>query len=94
MDKKKVGRLRRKIANIRHAGGIRSTELARLAGQVGRRLHPRGREPTWISELLPGARPLSIPSHGELNRFTARSILDQIEEDLDMISEQLEARDH
>jgi hypothetical protein len=94
MDKRKVERLRRKIAKIRRTGGIRSSELVRLAQQVGRRLHQRGREPTWVSELLPGARPLSIPSHAELNRFTARSILDQLEEDLDMITEQLEARDH
>lgn len=39
-----------------------------------------------VSELLPIARPLSIPSHSrQLNRYTAKAILDQLEEDLDAL---------
>lgn len=40
-----------------------------------------------MSQLLPDARPLSIPDHGgkDLNRFTARVILQQLEEDLDTL---------
>jgi hypothetical protein len=35
---------------------------------------------------LPIARPLSIPSHSrQLNRYTAKAILDQLEEDLDAL---------
>lgn len=38
------------------------------------------------------APPLSIPNHpGDLSRFTAKSILDTLEEDLDAIQESLEA---
>ena len=50
--------------------------------------HPRGKEPTWISTVLAHARPLSIPSHpGDLNRFTAKAILDQLESDIDALEE-------
>ena len=90
MHQKKIKHLRRKIAGLRRAGGIRSRELERLAVQLGRRRHKSGKESTWISEILPGARPLSIPSHpGDLNRFTARTILDHLESDLDVIEGRL-----
>ena len=91
MNQKRIAKLRKKLDELRGVGGVRSSELARFAIQVGRSRHPRGKEPTWVSDHLPDARPLSIPGHGELNRFTARSILDQLEEDLDMMSEGLEA---
>jgi hypothetical protein len=58
--------------------------LEAVAGAVGRVRDPRGKEPTWVSEELPSRPPLSIPGHPrDLNKFTARSILDQLEEDVD-----------
>ena len=93
MDKKKIARLRKRLEKLRGVGGVRSSELVRLAAQVGRSQHPRGKEPTWVSDMLPDARPLSIPGHRKLNRITARSILDRLEEDLDMISERLEVEE-
>lgn len=86
----KLRRVRESIHRLRRAGGVRSVELERLARQLGRRRHARGKEPTWVSDLLPDARPISIPNHpGDLNRFTARVILDLLEEDAERISEQL-----
>ena len=68
--------------------------MERLAIQMGRRRHRRGKEPTWISDILPSARPLSIPSHpGDLNRFTARTILDVLESDLEAIERLLQKGD-
>ena len=55
-----------------------------MAEAVGRRRGKRGKEPTWVSELFPD-RPLSIPAQREQNRHTARSILDELEQDLDEI---------
>lgn len=44
-----------------------------------------GKEPTWVSTVIPGAPPVSIPNHpGELNRFTVKGILTQLEADLDL----------
>ena len=86
MDKKKIARLRRRVEELRRRGGVHASELERLASAVGRKRYPRGKEPTWVSSLLPNARPLSIPSHpGDLNRFTVRAILDQLEADIDAL---------
>ena len=83
--------IREEIGALRSRGGVRSSELQRLARRLGRTLSPRGKHPTWVSRLLPAATPLSIPDHGgkELNRYTARAILDQMEQDLN----ELERRD-
>jgi len=65
---------------------VRPAELESLAESLGRTRLKRGKHPTWVNRLLPTARPVSIPSHtGDLNRFTARTILDQLEEDLEML---------
>ena len=47
----------------------------------------RGKHPTWVSQVLSDAPPLSIPDHGgrDLNRHTAEVILDQLETDLDRL---------
>jgi hypothetical protein len=83
---RKIARLRRRLEKLRRRGGVGAEELERLASAVGRRRHPRGREPTWVSTVLPNARPLSIPRHsGDLNRFTVRTILDRLEADIDAL---------
>lgn len=89
MDRKKLKKLRRDIDSFRRRGGINSRELEALARALGRKRHPRGSEPVWVSELV-GSHPISIPNHlTDLNRFTARNILDQLEADID----RLEAND-
>jgi len=88
-----LARLRREIEDLRERGGVRTIELERLARKLGRALAKRGRHPTWINQGLPGARPLTIPSHPrDLNRFTAGSILDQLETDLDRLERLAEGK--
>lgn len=91
MDHRRIKTLRREIDKIRRRGGIRATELEHLAERIGRERHPRGKEPTWVHPSIPQARPSSIPKHpGDLNRFTARAILNQLEEDVDMLESMLD----
>jgi hypothetical protein len=92
MTKQKLKRLRRQLEALRaRPANIRADELQRLVAALGRdREKKRRGEPMWISSLLPSSRPLSIPNHpGRLKRYTAGSILDQLEEDLDTLEEML-----
>jgi hypothetical protein len=85
MNKKKLQRLKRQVAALRQRlGNIRSKELQRLAQALGRdREKKRRGEPMWISTALPSSRPLAIPDHpGTLKRYTAGSILDQLDDDI------------
>ena len=92
MNIRRLKRLRGKLNNLRRKGGIKSSEVETLAKAVGRvRHHTRGKEPTWISKEFKELRPLSIPHHSaDLNRFTAASILDQLEGDIEKYEETLE----
>lgn len=96
MTRKKLYKLRRKLADLRQReGNIKPAEMERLAVACGRGLHTgRGKEPTWVSKYFPKLlRPLGIPHHSkELNPYTAASILDQLETDLDAIEESLQAQ--
>jgi hypothetical protein len=84
MTRRKIEKIRREIEGLRRKGGVRASELESLAKRLGRRRAKRGGEPTWVSDSLPGRPPVSVPAHpGDLNRYTARSILDQLERDLD-----------
>lgn len=88
MDSKGFEKLRREIRELRKSGGIKSAVLQSLAKRIGRKRHPRGKEPTWVFENPTGRNPLSIPNHpGDLNKFTAKAILDVLEEDLDYLEE-------
>jgi hypothetical protein len=90
MNRKKLGRLRRELAKLREgAGGIGQRELERFAAKLGRRRRASGGEPQWMSDE-PGVRPISIPGHKTINRFTAGSILDAFEADLDRLEEQID----
>ena len=84
MDPKKIRKLRNEIQGMRRRGGIRPAELESLARSVGRVRHKRGKEPSWVSTVFPEAPPVSIPNHpGDLSKYTARSILNELEADLD-----------
>jgi hypothetical protein len=95
MNKVRLSRLRRKLQSLRgRPANIRTRELTSLASSLGRRRHSRGKEPTFVSDAFPGARPISIPSHPRaLNRLTATNILDQLEEDI-FRWEELLGREH
>jgi len=77
MNRNKLQKLIQDLSKFRKRGGIKSNELETFAKDLGRKRSPRGSEPTWISISFPDLRPLSIPHHsGDLNKFTAGSILD------------------
>ena len=89
MNKGKIARLHRKLGKLRaRKRNVRPRDLTRFAGTLGRRRDTlRGSEPQWVSDLLPDSRPISIPSHPTINPYTAESIMDRFEEDLDKFSE-------
>jgi hypothetical protein len=90
MNRKKLGRLRRELDRLREAiGGLGQRELERFAAKLGRRRRASGGEPQWVSDAQ-GVRPISIPGHKTINRFTAGSILDAFEADLDRLEEQFD----
>jgi hypothetical protein len=94
MSLAKIRKLRSEIEALRNRGWVKTAELEALARRLGRRRAKRGKEPTWISDEFPDRRPVSIPSHpGDVNRFTARSILDQLEGDLDRYEELLQSQE-
>jgi len=89
MNPKKIAALRGQLNQLRRQGGIKGRELEGFAKALGRERHKRGSEPTWVSTLFKDIRPVSIPSHAgrDLNRNTAGSILNQLEEDLERLEE-------
>lgn len=89
MTLKKIARLRTKIDNLRDQGSIKSIVLVNIAKACGRVRSKRGKEPTWVNPEFKDLFPLSIPRHREVNRFTARSILNHLEADLDYIENYL-----
>lgn len=81
MDSKRLGRLKRRHFALRKGADITRRALVGLAESLGRKLAPRGKENTYVSTFFP-LRPLAIPSHRVVKEFTAKSILDQLEEDI------------
>jgi hypothetical protein len=95
MTQRKLRQLRKRLNALRsRASNIKSGELEKLARALGRKLANRGKEPTFISEMLPLSRPLSIPHHAtSIKTGTARNILDQLEKDIDDLEELLPKND-
>lgn len=89
MNREKLDKLRTRVEEFRNKGGIGSSELESLARALGRVPSKRGKEPTWINPMFPDLRPLSIPRHGskDLNKYTAKSIIDQLELDIEKFEE-------
>lgn len=85
MNREKLDKLRKRIEEFRKKGGIGSSELESLARAFGRVSSKRGKHQTWVNQIFPDLRPLSIPHHGskDLNRITANNILDQLELDIE-----------
>lgn len=76
-------RIRRTLDGMRgRLGNIRARELANLAEQLGWKQRRGGKHLTFSKE---GRYPLPIPVHGgkALKKMTAKSILDQLEDDLE-----------
>jgi len=95
MKEPMLNKLKSRLASLRNrSANIRSSELQSLAKSLGReKWKGRGKEPTWISNIFPNARPISIPDHpGALPKFTARNILDQLEQDIFMFEDELDEK--
>jgi hypothetical protein len=92
MDEVKLKRLKRKLEGMRQrVANLRSRELIGLAEALGRTRSNRGKEPTYVSSLLPNSKPISIPDHpGSLNKYTAGNILDSLEQDIFNLEELLD----
>jgi hypothetical protein len=85
MTPAKLKKLRAERERLRAAGSVKNSAMQGFAQRLGRSLNPgRGKHPTFVNLHFPHLRPLSIPSHSiPLKKNTARSILEQLEEDLE-----------
>ena len=92
MNREQIARLKRRIAKMgNRLANIRAHELESLAIALGRVKSNRGKEPTYVSELLLNSKPLSIPNHPVgVYKFTAGKILDALEQDLFYLEENLD----
>jgi hypothetical protein len=80
MNRKTLDRLHRRLKELRAApANITRKKLVGLSKSLGMRPDKRGKEPTYVSDDFPQLTPLSIPSHREINKFTAKDILDGLE---------------
>jgi hypothetical protein len=93
MNKNRVRHLRQDFDKLRRQaqGGIPHSELESLARRLGRELvSGRGKHPTWVSTLFSDLSPVSIPAHAKpLLRFTAQSILNSLELDLERLESEV-----
>ncbi len=89
MDNQKLRKLKRKLQQLRdRQASLTSRELENFARQLGRERHKkRGKEPTYVSMLLPNSRPISIPGPGHLTKYTAGNVLDALERDIYALEE-------
>lgn len=84
MNPKKLRRLRRLLGALRTSvANMPSRKLESFAKALGREPEKRGKHPTYVSSILQNSRPITIPHHSKnLKKWTANSILDQLEQDL------------
>lgn len=94
MDLPRIRELRRRIQRLRPGiANIKPRELVALAEAVGRSPRKGGKEPTYVMD---GRPPLQIPQHGSSKRssvakYTAKNILDHLEEDLDYLESEFKS---
>jgi hypothetical protein len=95
MTKDKIEKLRQKLERLR-AGkyNMKRSDLTKFATSIWRKEDTkRGKEPTFISIAFPELRPISIPRHRYIKPFTAESIIDSFELDLNTWEEHLESQE-
>ncbi len=84
MDEKKLVKIEADIAAAkRRLGNLKHNDLAKIAKMLGReRSTKRTNEPTYESALL-DTHPITIPDHARgVNKWTAKSILEQFDGDV------------
>src|SRR5579864_4371376 len=84
MNHRTLGKLRRELAQLRRPLRPHSPRtLESLAQRLGRVMEGGGSHPLWVSQRFPELRAVPIPHHSvDIKPRTARSILDQLEEDI------------
>ena len=93
MDQPRIEALRDRLMGLRgRLANIKPREAVSLAEAIGRVRRKGGKEPTYV---MHGRPPCRIPSHGSghqgsLVKWTAKSILDLLEEDLDWLQAELD----
>jgi hypothetical protein len=79
MNSKRLNRLKRRLEDLLSAtANVKRIKLENLAKSLGLRREKRGKEPTYVSDDFPYLSALSIPSHREINKFTAKDIAGQL----------------
>lgn len=81
MDKKKIRQLNKRLRRLLlKVGNIKPKELRRFAEACGYQILSGKREPTYKNIYLKTVPVLTIPDHSwGINKFTAKSVLLQIE---------------
>lgn len=95
MNEKKLAKIKREIDSARQgAANLKHRDLEKIAKMLGRvRSKDRTSEPTYKSTLLSDANVITIPDHSKgVNKFTARNILNQLEEDVYRFEEENERK--
>lgn len=87
MNNAKLSKLKKELARLLNKrGAVTTGELEQFAKKLGRRKltgsQVRGKEPAWVSDELPDARPISIPFHGK-NATSAPKTIKNILYDLE-----------
>lgn len=92
MTPSKLEKIKKDLENLKlNPKGIKSEVLIKIAIQLGRKKHPRGKEPTYVRDKEPElSPPLSIPNHKgtALKTGTAKSIINQLLEDVEAWEEE------
>ena len=88
MTAEEVARCRQELAELRRRpANVKRDEVESLALRMGYQFKPkRSGEPRYDK---PGRFPLAIPGHKTINKYTLKSILERLEEDLDREEEEL-----
>ncbi len=90
MNRRRLLKLRGEQQAMLRQADLPKKKLEALAKKLGRKRRPQQTgEGMWDSEPFPHLMPLSIPKSTPVKRFTAKSILNQLEEDLDCWDEAL-----
>jgi len=84
MNKRKIAKLRRDLEALRaRRYNLKHSDLESFATKVWRKRDTtRGKEPQYVSIQFPELHPLSIPGHKRVNPYTADSVMDTFEADL------------
>jgi hypothetical protein len=94
INKEKLAELQADIESFRRAiHNVRPDQLVSLAKKLGREKSKKGKHPTYESTVMPERNPLSIPGHRTIKSGTKRSILDELEVDIHLLTDRLDRQE-